>query len=160
MTARSLAERQARDLLRKIAKEKSGAKLLREHVFKGSALIGHEPVEATPRRAMTIARKREIHAAHDGKCICGKPVPLTGPGVTYDHRVPIWFGSPDENREVRPLCDDCDGSKTSNDQTQIAKTKRLKAEHERTEPKPPSRLKGRKFPTEYRPFPPNRGFRR
>ena len=82
-------------------------------------------VGMNPGNAGSEAEQAAAGHAHDGRCVCGKPVPLTGPGVTYDHRIPIWFGSPDVDEGVRPLCDDCDPDKTGADQSDIAKTKRL-----------------------------------
>ena len=113
------------------------------------SMIAHtppEPVEATTRRAMPLARKRRIHAEHFGRCVCGAKVPVSGPGVTYDHRIPIWFGSPDQDDRVRPLCDSCDAAKTPDDLTRIAKTKR----QQRMMAPKPDRARGRKL--QGRPF--------
>ena len=84
-----------------------------------------EAVEATPRRSMTLARKRRIHARCGGRCGCGVELPVTGKGVTYDHWNPIWFGTPDEDAEVEIKCDACNKPKTAKDQRDIAHTKRL-----------------------------------
>ena len=110
-----------------------------------------ELVEATPRRAMTAARKRRIWDAHEGFCRCGAFVPVDGPGVTYDHWSPIEFGSPDDDEHVWPLCDICNREKTERDQGNIAHVRRLRAKNAdpatRALAKPNKRkLQGRGFP--------------
>ncbi len=79
------------------------------------------------RRPMTIARKRIIHGAYDGRCgICRKPVPLTGPLVVYDHGPTIWIALRDENEDVWPLCaDPCNKLKTRKDKGIIAHIDRI-----------------------------------
>ena len=90
-----------------------------------------EDVQATKRRPMTLARKKRVHDLYNGRCgICGDPVPLTGKGlVVYDHRIPLWMnGADDDGPNLQCLCGPCDAVKTPNDQTAIAKVKRLRGE--------------------------------
>lgn len=76
---------------------------------------------------MTKARKQRVHDFHGGRCgECGGAVPLTGSGVVYDHRIPVWTGGADDDGpNMRPVCKPCDQIKTPVDQGDIAKTKRL-----------------------------------
>ena len=83
------------------------------------------PVDATKRRAMTAARKRRIWRAHNGRCKCGAAVPVSGPGVNYDHWSPINFGSPDDDDHVWPLCDPCNAEKLKKDLADIGHVRRL-----------------------------------
>lgn len=91
-------------------------------------MLQRHAIEATKRKAMTPARKQRIWEAYGGLCAnkaCRRPVPASGPGVTYDHDLPIWFGArPDTDEECGPLCDPCNKLKTALDQGRIAKTKR------------------------------------
>lgn len=86
------------------------------------------PVEATPRAAMTLARKKRIHALVGGQCRwCGLPVEVSGPGVVYDHRIPLTLGGEDTDDNIRPLhARPCDAAKTALDRKVIAKVARLR----------------------------------
>lgn len=106
--------------------------------------MNRTPVEATPRRAMTPARKRRIWEANGGRCYqCSTPVPVDGPGVTYDHRIPLGLGGAEDDDNPRPACGECDAAKTPRDISQIAKAKR---QAKMATKKPKGRLKGRGFP--------------
>ena len=160
MTLRWTAEQRAqRAEYRKLQRQRRDEALVQAKVVKGSHLVGHEPVEATPRKAMTPARRKRIWERDNGQCgECGTPVPLKG--TVVDHDLGLFRGGPDNDRNCRFLCERCDAEKTHKVDARInAKIRRLKAEHERTEPKPPSRLKGRPFPQDYVPLPRSRGFR-
>ena len=86
-----------------------------------------ERVEPTKRRVVTDARTQRIHAFHDGLCgECGFPVTVSGRGVVYDHRIPVWDGGDDDDGpNMRPVHKACDVRKTAKDQCSIAKTKRI-----------------------------------
>ena len=86
-----------------------------------------EPVPPTKRRPVTEARKKRIHAFHKGFCgECGDETPISGPGVVYDHRIPVWTGGADDDGpNMRPVCKACDRLKTAADQGDIAKIKRI-----------------------------------
>jgi len=103
-----------------------------------------EEVKTDPRRAMTPARKRRIHTARGGKCSgCGKDVPVSGPGVTYDHTGTLWITGSDGDDDINLLCDDCDDEKTPKDLSRIAKTKRQRSKHiGDTKPKKPIPSRG------------------
>lgn len=93
---------------------------------------------------MTEARKRRIWTAHHGKCICGEPVPVTGPGVIYDHHETLWMGGAEHDGNVRPLCAICNLIKTAFDATKRAKTKRQQ-QMAPGAPRAPSALRSRGF---------------
>ena len=101
--------------------------------------MNREPVEGSKRLAMTPARKRRIWSLRKGLCKCGVSVPIMGPGVIYDHDLPLWFGRrADLDSEVWPRCTTCDKAKTARDQGRIAKTKR---QQKMGGPRSPSKLK-------------------
>jgi hypothetical protein len=106
---------------------------------------------------MTPARKRRIWEVYDGRCAaCRTPVPISGPGVIYDHDIPIWFGRrPDTDDSAGPLCRPCDAIKTPADQTRIAKTKR---QQKMATKKPKGSLPPRPFPKGPKRPIPGRGF--
>lgn len=92
------------------------------------ATLPREAVEATPRKAMTAARKARIWTARNGLCAwCNKPVEMTGPTVVYDHFIPLAIGGAEDDGNVRPLhASPCDKIKTALDKKQIAKAVRLR----------------------------------
>ena len=79
--------------------------------------------EATPRKAMTKARRLRLYLACNGRCICGAKVPMEG--TVIDHAIPLWMGGADEDENLRFLCRDCDRIKTAGDKGKIAKVKRI-----------------------------------
>lgn len=104
--------------------------------------MSRDPVPATPRKAMTLARKLAIHEAWNGKCgMCRGALPVTGPSVVYDHMLSLMLGGPDENANVQLLCaSPCNKIKTAADAKAIAKLRRLIAEP--TPSKNPIRSRG------------------
>ena len=106
---------------------------------------------ATPRGAMTPARKHRIWLAYDGRCgMCGAAVPETGPGVVYDHDLQLWMGGPEADANVAPLCaDPCNQRKTMADAGVRATTKRQQKMAPGV-PRPPSRMRSRGFQTKLR----------
>jgi hypothetical protein len=150
MTIRWTAEERAqREAYRKQQREKRDAALVQARIMKGSHLIGHEPVEATPRKPMTPARRKRIWDRDNGQCgECGTPVPLKG--TVVDHDLGLFQGGPENDQNCRFLCARCDAAKTHKVDAPInAKIRRLKAEHERTDPKPPSRIQSAPFSDDY-----------
>lgn len=85
-----------------------------------------EPVSATPRTTMTLARKTRLHGLSAGLCAwCKHPVEVSGPSVVYDHRIPLTLGGSDEDENIRPLhATPCDKQKTALDKRIIAKVER------------------------------------
>ena len=79
--------------------------------------------EATPRKAMTKARRLRIYLACNGRCICGVKVPMAG--TVIDHEITLWMGGADEDANLRFLCRDCDRVKTAGDTGNRAKVKRI-----------------------------------
>lgn len=107
-----------------------------------------EAVPATPRRKMTVVRKKRIYAQREGLCAwCGKPVECFGPGVIYDHYTPLALGGSDEDDNIRPLhARPCDKIKTAFDAKRIAK---LRRQQNMAKPRKPSRLRSRGFPSDW-----------
>ena len=100
-------------------------------------------VEPTKRKAMTDARKLRIHTLAEGRCGCGcgDPVPVSGPGVIYDHEIMIEHGGADEWPNLRAVLTACDRPKTAQDLRRNGKTRRqrkkLSLAFERPKPKRP-----------------------
>lgn len=106
------------------------------------AELRREPVSATPRGAMTPARRRRIWEAAGRKCfMCSKPVPESW--TVLDHEIQLWMGGSDDDANLRPLCPSCDKLKTAADATKRAKVKRI-IRREAGEKKPTT-LNGRGF---------------
>lgn len=104
-----------------------------------------EPVPATPRKAMTPARRRAALEAYGNRCDdCGASLTTK---VEIDHRIQLWMGGPEARENLRPLCIPCHKIKTAADATARAKVKRI---HGWAEPKAPSRLRSRGFSTTLR----------
>ena len=102
-----------------------------------------EPVPATPRKAMTPARRRRIILAHDGQCArlgCGGVI-----GLEIDHVIPLELGGPDEDHNLEPLCGPHHKAKTALDAKMIARARRLRKKADPATRKPP-RMKSRPFP--------------
>lgn len=120
-------------------------------------MLSRERVEIENRRAMTPARKARIHAMRDGKCwMCGKPVPVSGPDVIYDHKMPLELGGTDDNSNVWPLHrEPCDKLKTAADRKRIDKAKRL--DRKFSNPLPTGCFQSRPFPKSTRKLE-SRGF--
>lgn len=104
-------------------------------------------VEPEDRRAMTPARKRRIHEARKGKCwMCGQDVPVDGPEVRYDHRVPLELGGSDDDANLWPLHrEPCDRLKTAADLTRISKMRRQKAKHDGSFPPTKAKIRSGGF---------------
>lgn len=100
----------------------------------------------TKRRSMHMARKRRIHEAHSGLCeICKQPVPLFGPDVRYDHRLPLWMSHSDDDANIRPIHKICDAPKTAQDATDRAKVKRIGMKHRGEKPPTKRPIRARSF---------------
>jgi 5-methylcytosine-specific restriction endonuclease McrA len=100
-----------------------------------------ELVQATPRKAMTKARRLRLYLACKGRCECGVKVPMDG--TTIDHRIQLWMGGADDDSNLRFFCKACDKPKTAKDAGDRAKVKRILS-REAGERKP-SRLRSRGF---------------
>jgi 5-methylcytosine-specific restriction endonuclease McrA len=106
--------------------------------------IGRKMVGGTPRKAMTPARKRRLHAQHNGLCTyCSQETEVMGPTVVYDHEIPLELGGADDDSNLGPIhASPCNKIKTAADIRQIAKMRR---QEKMDDPKEPSRLQGRSF---------------
>ncbi len=112
------------------------------------AAIVAEPVEGTHRRAMTDARKRRVHTAHDGRCAdpdCRAELPVSGPAVAYDHRIPLELGGADDDDNLQPMCFACHARKTARDLADIARAKRRAFKHAGGRKPSAGRIKSRGF---------------
>jgi 5-methylcytosine-specific restriction endonuclease McrA len=123
-----------------------------EHASKLSELrarIGRIMIEGTPRKAMTPARKRRIHAQHKGLCTyCGQETEVSGPTVIYDHEIPLELGGADDDSNIGPIhASPCNKIKTAADARQIAKMRR---QAKMDEPRAPSQIQSRPFPRDLR----------
>lgn len=85
-----------------------------------------EPVQPTPRRAMTPKRRLEALLRSDGRCARCK-VKL-GSAFEVDHTVSLFLGGADDASNTVALCVPCHrGEKTPADAKAHAKVKRLLA---------------------------------
>lgn len=85
-----------------------------------------EPVEATPRRAMTPARRKRILARQHG--ICAYPQCEVSDGLEVDHIVCLELGGRDVDDNCEALCADHHRQKTNRDLKLIAKARRIRKE--------------------------------
>ena len=118
--------------------------------------MARDAVEIDGRSSMTPARKQRIWTAREGKCwMCGQPVPVEGPEVRYDHKLPLELGGSDDDENIWPLHrEPCDRIKTAADRQRIDKTRRQRVKLNLSEerPKTSAPLRGGRFrPT--RPIP-------
>lgn len=115
-------------------------------------MLTRPDVEIQDRGSMHPARKARIHKSRNGVCwMCGFAVPLEGPAVVYDHKLPLELGGPDEDWNIWPLHKEpCDRIKTAADRRRIAKAKRI--ERKRKAPQPTGSIPSRPFGAS-RPFP-------
>ena len=113
--------------------------------MKYAALLRPE-VEPTPRSRMTPARRRRLHGLANGLCGCGcgRPVPLDGPEVRYDHFQTLEEGGLDDWPNLRPVLTAHDAPKTRGDLKRIAKGRRQRKKLSLREERPKSKrpLKG------------------
>lgn len=151
-------QRQLKDAYRMQVRENRAPKAEREAKVIGLAV---DEVVIPPRPKPSLAQKTRVHAAHNGCCwVCGAKVPITGPEVQYDHKIPRTWTGKDTDDQLGPICTvPCHAKKSAAQMSEIAHINRLRKERERTEPKPPSRLQGQGFSDDYQPFGRSRGFR-
>lgn len=86
--------------------------------------IVREPVNATPRKAMTKSRRARIIAKFNGKC--ASPGCYVVDSLEIDHTLPLELGGADEDHNLRPLCTYHHRMKTKLDVAMIAKARRLR----------------------------------
>lgn len=91
----------------------------------------HEPVQSTPRRAMTPKRRLEALLRSGGRCARCK-VKL-GEAFEVDHEITLFLGGADDASNTVALCVPCHrGEKTPADAKVHAKVKRLLARQDGT----------------------------
>lgn len=112
-----------------------------------------EPVEPTPRRAMTKKRRVEVALKSDGRCArCGDKLKAD---FEADHIISLFLGGADEIENLEALCYDCHRrGKTPEDAAKHGKVRRLIKKADPTMRKP-SRMQSRPFQktTEKKPWP-------
>lgn len=114
-----------------------------------------EPLDATPRRAMTPKRRAAVLARHAGHC--AYPGCTVSTGLEIDHVIALELGGKDADENLVPLCGPHHKQKTALDAKLIAKARRLrKTEAGETRAKRPIPSRGfapgkRAIPS--RPFP-------
>lgn len=92
-------------------------------------LMSRERVVIPPRPDLTKSQKVAIWNAQNGLCPrCGKPVPLEGLGVQYDHDNPREISADDSLGNMAAMHTACHAEKTrTEDAPRIAKTRRQEA---------------------------------
>lgn len=95
--------------------------------------LSRPKVEATPRKAMTPARKKRIRLANGPSCRdCGRRMwyghaeePKLRFETRFDHTIPLELGGSDDDDNIREICrEPCDKIKTAQDQKDIARARR------------------------------------
>lgn len=102
-----------------------------------------EQVEATPRRAMTPARRRRVAGRQHGLCGCGCGARLAD-DFEVDHALALWLGGSEEDTNLVALTKACHSRKTKVDAAKIFKVKRLQARESGTR-RPRPKIKARGF---------------
>lgn len=98
---------------------------------------------ATPRKAMTAARRARI-IARDGE-VCARLGCEVTTGLEVDHVVPLELTGKDEDENLQLLCGPHHKAKTRLDLKMIARARRLRKKADPATRKP-SRMKSRGFP--------------
>jgi 5-methylcytosine-specific restriction endonuclease McrA len=146
MTARPLEERQARDLLRKAAKEAAGAR--EPKADRKAVLQWREPVEV-PDRPRPTAAERRLVLTRQGGC-CGHLGCTETQGLEIDHQIPRDLGGKDHVDNYVALCVPHHKTKTQRDRKMIDRARRLRKAA--AEPLPKGTIKSRGFDKGYRPM--------
>lgn len=87
------------------------------------AAITREPVNATPRKAMTPVRRARILEAFEGRC--SYPCCEVRSELQIDHTIALALGGKDDDSNMAPLCVTHHKQKTRLDVKMIAKAKRI-----------------------------------
>lgn len=115
-------------------------------------MTAREPLPATPRKAMTPARRARVQARYEGCATIGCEAP--GP-YEIDHFICLELGGKDDDSNLRPLCVECHKRKTRLDRKLIAKASKRREKHlirkgpdaqPRTKYMPARRIQNRPFP--------------
>lgn len=125
-------------------------------------LCSRERIVIGDRPHISDAMKRRVWDRDGGVCyLCGEPVPIDGPSVEWEHRLPrgLLGEMADREENLSPAHKACHAIKTKADIARIAHAKR---QEKLTRPKEPSRrpIRSRGFQTDgpkrkiqSRPFP-------
>lgn len=108
--------------------------------------LHREPVEATPRKSMTPARRRRVLDKHGHQCArlgCEIAVALE-----IDHVIPLELGGKDDDTNLEPLCGPHHAAKTRLDIKMIARACRIRKREAGI--KNPTTLRGRPFGDHHR----------
>lgn len=106
-------------------------------------ISAREPVSATPRKAMTPARRARIIAKSDGHC--AYPECDETAGLEIDHTIPLELGGKDEDDNLAALCGPHHKQKTALDLKLIAKARRRRAKDRGEFPASKSKIRSRGF---------------
>ena len=87
-------------------------------------LTPRDEAPATPRKAMTRARRLRILAHHNHQC--AYPGCTMSQALEIDHVLPLEIGGSDEDHNLQPLCGYHHRKKTAQDIKLIAKARRLR----------------------------------
>lgn len=83
-----------------------------------------------PRRVKLAAFERSrghCEFTHLGEERCGRKLQVGR--FRYDHRIPDWMGGEPTLENCQVICEWCDAPKTAQDQTTIAKVRRIRERH-------------------------------
>lgn len=116
--------------------------------------MNREPVPATPRKAMTPARRARAIAKHDGHC--GWIGCTVTAGLEIDHAICLGLGGKEEDANLIPLCGPHHKIKTARDKKLIAEAKRRQRNED---PVARTAHQAKKRQIANRPWPPSQGFR-
>jgi 5-methylcytosine-specific restriction endonuclease McrA len=112
--------------------------------------MSREPVQPTPRKAMTPKRRAEAFLACAGRCnACGEKI--TGP-YEVDHRVSLFFGGSEDLSNLECLHPACHRAKTIGEAPRNAKVRRIIKSAD-PDTRKPSRMKSRPFGKSARKIP-------
>lgn len=144
MTARSLQEREARDLLRKVAK----AKAPKPKADRKAVPQWRDPVVVPDRPRPTVAERRLVLGRQGGHC--GHLGCTETQGLEIDHQIPRDLGGKDHVDNYVALCGPHHAVKTKRDRKMIDRARSLRKSA--AGPKPPGKIKSRGFEKGYRPM--------
>lgn len=111
--------------------------------------LGREPVEATPRKAMTAARRNRV-AERQG-VLCAR-AGCEQRWTEVDHVVPLELGGAEADENLEGLCEAHHKEKTKADVRRIAKARRIRKKVAGENRKTTRKLQGRGFAGKGRGF--------
>lgn len=150
MTARSLEERQARDLIKRLAKERAS----KPKAERKSVRQWRDPVEVPDRPRPTAAERQLVLGRQHGHC--GHLGCTETERLEIDHHIPRDLGGKDHADNYVALCVPHHKVKTRRDRKMIDRARRLRKSAEA--PLPAGKIPRRRFDDVYQPMQSGRGF--